>query len=60
MAKGLVKKILSKDEQPKDLFSINLNEIIDKIHDGYEYKKGTFFAKRSSIYHVKNKQSIKI
>ena len=49
MAKGLVKKILSKEEGSSDKISINLNEIIDKIHDGYEYKKGTFFAKRDSF-----------
>ena len=49
MAKGLVKKILSKDESLDNNTTINLNKIIEKIHDGYEHKKGTYFAKRSSF-----------
>ena len=49
MAKGLVKKILSKEETTDNNTKINLNDIIKKIHDGYEHKKGTYFAKRSSF-----------
>ncbi len=49
MSKKLVNKILSKDEKHSDESSINLNEIIDKIHDGYEHKKGPYFAKRTGF-----------
>lgn len=50
MAKGLVKKILSKDEPASDnTTNINLNKILEKIHEGYEYKNGSYFAKRDSF-----------
>ena len=50
MAKGLVKKILSKEETvDSGLTTINLNKILEKIHDGYEYKKGKYFAKRDNF-----------
>ena len=46
MTKRLLSKIITKEEVPKEVSKINTNEIIKKIHDGYEHKKGMVFKKR--------------
>lgn len=46
MTKRLLSKIMTKEEVPKEVSKINTNEIIKKIHEGYEHKKGPIFKKR--------------
>jgi CRISPR/Cas system-associated exonuclease Cas4 (RecB family) len=46
MVKGLLKKIKQADEPVINKELIDSDEIIKKIHDGYEHKKGMQFKKR--------------
>jgi hypothetical protein len=48
MTKKLINKIIQKQETGEKI-NINLKQIVEKIHEGYEHKKGMYFAKRDTF-----------